>query len=119
MQGCLVAKYIAFSGKVGLGCLYICVCVCARACVCVCVRVRVRACVCITIFGFRKMKGCLVAEYINGGHVVFAIVMCLVCRGCKFWVDSCCSHFNTILSKSCSLAKFLFSFYIKDMFFSS
>ena len=70
----------------------------------------------ITIFGFRKMQGCLVAKYISGGYVVFAIVMCLVCHGCNFWVDSCCSHFNTILSKSYSLAKFLFSFYIKSFF---
>ena len=115
MQGCLMAKYIAFSGKVGLGCLYMCVCVRAHTCACVCVCVHV----CITIFGFRKMKGCLVAKYVNGGHVVFAIVMCSVCHWCKFWVDSCCSHFNTILSKSCSFAKFLFSFYIKVMFFSS
>ena len=100
-------------------CVCVCVCVCARVHVCVCVCMCVCVHVCITIFGFRKMKGFLVAKYINGGHVVFAIVMCSICHGCKFWVDSCCSHFNTILSKSCSFAKFLFSFYIKVMFFSS
>ena len=69
------------------------------------------------IFGFRKMQGCLVAKYYERRLCyICSIVKCLVCHGCNFWVDSSCSNFNTILSKCCSLPKFLFSLYIKSCF---
>ena len=50
MQGCLMAKYIAFSGKVGLGCLYMCVCVCA------CARVHVCVCVCMCVLPYLDLE---------------------------------------------------------------
>ena len=71
----------------------------------------------IYIFGFRKMQGCLVAKYYQRRLCyICSIVKCLVCHGCNFQVDSSCSNFNTILSKSCSLPKFSFSLYIKSCF---
>ena len=69
------------------------------------------------IFVFRKTQGCLVARYYKRRLCcICSIVTCLVCHGHNFWVDSCYSLFNTILSKSFSLSKFLFSFHIKSCF---
>ena len=57
-----MAKYIAFSGKVGLGFLYMCVrarvhaCVCVRACVCIHVCVCVCVCVCMCVLPYLDLE---------------------------------------------------------------
>ncbi|KAL4634040.1 hypothetical protein ACB092_04G168600 [Castanea dentata] len=69
------------------------------------------------IFGFRKMQGCLVAEYDKRRLCcICSIVTCLVCHGRNFWVDSCYSHFTTNLSKSFLFPSFCFLFILSHIF---